>query len=644
MFTGAHATWRRQLRKFLSPSETYKPIRQQRRVRLQVEELETRALLSASTVTPDAAPAASSWTAQTNVSVTPSATTTFSGYTPQQLQQAYGLSSLLNPATGTKATNGAGQTIAIVDAYNDPNIASDLATFDQMYGLSPAKLSVVNQSGSSTNLPSADPTGGWELEESLDAEWAHAMAPGANIVLVEANSSSLSDLMTAVHTASTMASVNVVSLSWGGSEFAGETNYDSYFQPKSSTNPNGSNPGVTFVASAGDSSAYMGPEWPASSPDVLAVGGTTLKLNSSTNNISSESAWNTGFSWSYGYTGGGGGISSYESAPSFQSSIPVAQQYNARTSPDVAFDANPSTGVSIYDSYQEPGWGYVGGTSVGAPSWAGIVALADQQSAANGHGSLSTATVESTLYGVYNSSGEAKYTSTSGAYSSDFHDITSGSNGYSAAKGYDLATGLGSPNVSAIVSLLGGPSTSSTTGTTTPTSTPTGGTTGHPVGHPRVLSAASDGTSLGSSPVVSVVLATTTNAPVGTSTAGSSGSSAATNNLSVFTLAPIGTPQDSFVGAHGTPFDGMLNASASQGALVFGASGWKGSAGSWRLSSSGLSAALVNRVAGALASDSFGDEEGQPESGSSAEEAPILDAAAPAASADAGASAGDGGE
>jgi subtilase family serine protease len=462
-------SWLRRLRRILTSGTPEKENCSGRRVQLRLEELETRALPSASSVLAGAATSApNDLTAQPNSSlVTPAASSAFSGYTPQQLQTAYHV-----PAAVNGQLAGSGETIAIVDAYNDPNIASDLATFDGKYGLPTANLSVVNQNGSKSNLPAADPS--WGVEESLDVEWAHAIAPGAKIVLVEANSANLGDLLTAVSTAGTTMHANVVSMSWGTSEFSGETAYDKYF----------SAPGVTYVASAGDSSAYVGPEWPASSPNVLAVGGTTLNLTSS-NTIASESAWSATFSWYYGFEGGGGGISSYEPAPSFQSSIPVAQAYGARTTPDVSWVANPGTGVSVYDSFAEPGWGYVGGTSVGAPSWAGVVSIADQQSVANGHGNLSTAQVEKALYGSYSSSGGANYTSGS-AYTTQFNDITTGSNGYQATKGYDLATGLGSPKVNAIVTLLAGtPPASPATGSTSSTSPQgTGPSTPHQSNHP----------------------------------------------------------------------------------------------------------------------------------------------------------------
>jgi subtilase family serine protease len=161
------------------------------------------------------------------------------GYTPAQLQAAYGIDAIVfNGVAGS----GSGETIAIVDAYDDPNIQSDLNTFDSYFGLPATTVSRVNQTGG-TNYPASDPTGGWELEESLDVEWAHAMAPGANIMLVEASSDNSNDLLAAVKYAA--AHSNVVSMSWGGSEFSGETAYDTYFDEA----------GVAFVASSGDSGA-----------------------------------------------------------------------------------------------------------------------------------------------------------------------------------------------------------------------------------------------------------------------------------------------------------------------------------------------------------------------------------------------------
>ncbi len=272
-------------------------------------------------------------------------------FTPAQIQQAYQYNKVsFNGTAGT----GAGETIAIVDAYDDPSIQSDLNTFDTQFGLPAATVTKVNETGGST-LPSTDSTGGWELEESLDVEWAHAMAPGAKILLVEASSPNDSDLLAAVGYAA--AHANVVSMSWGGGEFSGESSYDGDF----------SKSGVAFVASSGDSGAPI--SWPAASPNVLAVGGTALTLGSD-NTWSSETGW----------SGSGGGPSAYESQPSYQTGFVTST--TKRANPDVAYDASPSTGYAVYDS--DPysgtsyGWLTVGGTSAGAPQWAAILAIADQ--------------------------------------------------------------------------------------------------------------------------------------------------------------------------------------------------------------------------------------------------------------------------
>ena len=239
-------------------------------------------------------------------------------YTPAELQTAYGFDSItFNGVAGT----GSGETIAIVDSYDDPNIQADLNTFDAAFGLPNTTVIRVNQTGGTNSYPASDSTGGWELEESLDVEWAHAMAPGATIMLVEASSDNNSDLFAAVSYASSHA--NVVSMSWGASEFSGEAGNDStYFD----------HAGVAFVASSGDSGAP--PIYPAASPNVLAVGGTTLTLGAG-NVWSSETGW----------SGSGGGLSAYESQPSYQNGV-VTQSSSARANPDVAYDADPNTGVT----------------------------------------------------------------------------------------------------------------------------------------------------------------------------------------------------------------------------------------------------------------------------------------------------------
>ncbi|HTU89281.1 MAG TPA: S53 family peptidase, partial [Gemmataceae bacterium] len=325
--------WRKWMRGCSTPSFQRKRPSSSRPVRLILESLESRDLLSATT-TQVATPFYEIY--QPQGSAGPMGTPGPTGYSPSQISQAYGFNQLSFSNNGTAvAANGAGETIAIVDAYNDPTIASDLQAFDKQFGLPNPNLSILNENGGTT-LPGVDPTGGWELEESLDVEWAHAMAPGANIVFIEANSDSYSDLLTGVQTAAAMKGVVAVSMSWGGGEWSGETSLDSDFVAPSS------NPGVVFIASSGDSGAP--PSYPAVSPNVLAVGGTTLNLSSS-GTYESESAW----------AGSGGGISAYEPLPSYQpgtySNGTSTGTSTTRMNPDVSYDANPSTGFPVYDSY-----------------------------------------------------------------------------------------------------------------------------------------------------------------------------------------------------------------------------------------------------------------------------------------------------
>jgi hypothetical protein len=280
-------------------------------------------------------------------------------------------------------------------------------TLYSQYGAASTFLTQVGQSSSSP-LPAND--AGWALEISNDVEWAHSIAPGAKIILVETNDNTLGNLLTGVQYAATLA--NVVAMSWGGPEFSGEQTQDStYFTA----------PKVTYVAATGDVGGTT--QWPATSPDVLAVGGTTLRLKT-TNAWKSETGWN----------GSGGGISAYESQPSYQTGI-VTQSSTKRTIPDVAYDANTKTGFIMYDSYPYNGYsgGYIfGGTSAGTPQIAAMVAIANRGRSSK----LDTTQVLTTLYQVAGGS----------SYASDFHDITSGTAGtFSAGTGYDLVTGLGSP-------------------------------------------------------------------------------------------------------------------------------------------------------------------------------------------------------
>jgi kumamolisin len=330
----------------------------------------------------------------------------YSGYgyeTPASLGCVYGLVKVVagcNPNTVTANPTGGSRMIAIVDAYDAPNAASDLALFSTQFGLPPANFQVVYASGSK---PARD--SGWEIEESLDVQWAHAMAPEAKIVLVEAASSNLTDLLAAEDVASNMVNAaggGEVSNSWGASEFSGETSYDSHFVKAN----------VVFFASSGDNPGTI---WPGTSLNVISAGGTTVRRNPSTGKFVSEIPWDSA----------GGGVSSQEALPSYQSAIPSIPG-NGRGVPDLSFDSNPITGVWVLDSLQG-GWFIVGGTSVASPALAGII---------NSAGSFAAST-NAELTTIYGNQGVV----------TDFRDIRTGYcgpyAGYSAVAGWDPCTGIG---------------------------------------------------------------------------------------------------------------------------------------------------------------------------------------------------------
>lgn len=329
-----------------------------------------------------------------------------SGYAPADLASAYGFDQIASGGDGT------GQTIAIVVAYGSANLQSDLDTFNSQYGLASNTVSVVYPSGQPTNSDS-----GWAGETTLDVEWAHAMAPGASIVVVVSPDDSLANMLSAVTYASTNA--NVVSMSWSTSEFPGQTTYDPAF----------SVPGVTFVAASGDNGA--GAAWPASSTNVLGVGGTSLTYDSNSG-VVSEVAW----------SGSGGGVSTVETIPSYQVGLNINP---GRGVPDVSYDGDPYTGVSVYftdpTSTNAGGWFVFGGTSAGAPQWAALVA--DRASLGNAGGNSFNAVIYANAHTTN--------------YNAIFNDIVWGWNGYPALPGYDLVTGLGTPaadQVSALTDTL----------------------------------------------------------------------------------------------------------------------------------------------------------------------------------------------
>jgi hypothetical protein len=355
-----------------------------------------------------------------------------SALTPAQIRRAYGIDQV--NLGGFFAGDGTGQTIAIVDAGDNPGFVSstdpafatsDLATFDATFGLpDPPSFVKLNQRGQQGSYP--PPVPGFTLEIALDVEWAHVVAPKANIVLVESDTDTFDSLGAAILLAKSLPGVSAVSMSFGAQEFAGETQLDSAL-----TTPAGHN-GVTFLASTGDNGAPGG--YPAFSPNVLAVGGTTLMTDAAGNYIG-ETGW----------SGSGGGISQFEPQPAYQKAV-VTQSTTQRTIPDVSMDADPASGVAVLDSFDNTDgtgpWFQVGGTSLACPLWAGIIAITNQARALAGQPTLDG--VSQTLPRIYQ------------LPQGDFHDIVAGNNGFPAGPGYDLVTGRGSPNAPLLIPDLAG--------------------------------------------------------------------------------------------------------------------------------------------------------------------------------------------
>jgi hypothetical protein len=336
---------------------------------------------------------------------TPLATSGPTGYGPAEFHAAYEL-----PASAPAA-----QTIAIVDAYDNPTIESDLGVYSATYGLPECTTAngcfrKVNQSGQEGSYPKAD--GGWALEIALDVETAHAICQNCQILLVEASSNSFANLSVAVNMAASLGATEI-SNSYGGPEYSGEATDTTY-----------KHPGIAVTASAGDSG--YGAEYPASSPYVVAVGGTTLNLGPS-NSYGSETVW----------SGSGSGCSAYTSAQAWQTADAhwsLTGCGSKRGVADVAADANPNTGASVYDTTKDQGqagWFKVGGTSLSAPLIAAVYALA-------GGGSANYPAADP--YGHQADS------------PASLHDVTNGSNGScgestmcGGATGYDGPTGVGTP-------------------------------------------------------------------------------------------------------------------------------------------------------------------------------------------------------
>ncbi len=312
---------------------------------------------------------------------------------PQQLRTAYGV-----PSSG-----GSG-TIVLVDAFDYPNALADFNFFSQTYGL-PQETSTNALAASNTVFQVVYGSGkkprnnaGWSQEAALDIEWAHAMAPNAKIVLVEAQSNTGNYLYTSQNVAASLPNVKEISNSWGGGESSNESGSDGYFQ----------HAGIVTFVSSGDNGGKQ--QYPAASPFVVAVGGTSLNVDAAGNWLG-ETGW----------SGSGGGPSSYEAKPAFQNGIALLG--TKRGIPDVSSDADPNTGVAVY---WNGGWYQFGGTSVSSPCMAGMANIA-------GH-----------FYSSSNAQNTAIYAGLGGA---NFRDITSGSAGsFSCAAGWDFVTGVGSPH------------------------------------------------------------------------------------------------------------------------------------------------------------------------------------------------------
>jgi subtilase family serine protease len=381
------------------------------------------------------------------------ATTALTGavYTPAQIRAAYGLSALPASYTGLSvaaaAALGAGQTIYILDAYHDATALTDLNLFSAKFGLptctnvaiattatlplaTPAAkctLSVVvatSAGAMTTTLPTV--SGSWLVESKLDVQWAHAIAPLARIVLIETPNSMTNSLLGGVALANKMGK-GVVSMSFGSAEAGWAATVDSKF----------AGTGMTYVAASGDVGGVV--NWPSVSPNVLAVGGTGLKWTGSGTRY--EEAWSAG----------GGGVSAYEALPAWQSGLTAGgAALTKRGVADVSFNANPLTGQYVAETIGTAAtkWASVGGTSVGTPQWAGIIAVANAIRVANSKAVLGH--VHEVLYKTI--------AAVPGTYASSFGDVTVGSNGTctvcTATTGFDTATGLGSPNTTGLLAAL----------------------------------------------------------------------------------------------------------------------------------------------------------------------------------------------
>jgi subtilase family serine protease len=386
-------------------------------------------------------------------------------YGPDAMRKAYSIDGLI--ASGF---DGTGQTIVIIDAFGSPTLAADLAAFNAVFGLPPPpSLTQIHMPGSTPFDYTDDNQLGWAEETSLDVQWAHAMAPGAKIIVVASVDNSDEAILAAQDFAIDHKLGYIISESFGESELAlvqygkagrkilndNEESYHRAGDRKISVLVSSGDDGSAGTDIYGDFQPFPVANYPASSPNVTSVGGTNLYFGTATN-ADPNGTYQREVVWNDGFGAGGGGVSGYFEAPGWQDNlVPKSGPKNKRFRgyPDVALNAGVRTGVIVFLGFLDTAFGpgnngfYVfGGTSASAPQWAGIVAIANQK-AGKPLGFLNER-----LYGL----------GKEGKLSPVVHDITVGNNGfigvpgYNALPGWDLATGWGTPNARFIDSLIKG--------------------------------------------------------------------------------------------------------------------------------------------------------------------------------------------
>ncbi len=413
-----------------------------------------------------------------------SASATFPGaLSPIQINTAYGVTAYNKAqlAANSSYKPGLGVTVEILEELNDPDLPADIAAFSTQYGLPQMDGLSVNGVKDPTFTQVNDTAlgsvgsgiGSTSEEAALDLEMVHEIAPYASIIMVDTpgngnaatqiSNLSKGALYATTLTTTTTTPIVALSMSYGENDASSETANDTYYQQISAK-------GIAVAISAGDSGVTS---YPAASDYVTAVGGTSLYLSSVKGNYGYETAWG-------GLTGagaGGGGVSKYETTPTFQSSNGVTSANGVtltkRATPDVSLVADPETGVSVYDSADATAnggaWTVVGGTSAAAPLFAGMEALMQQGRIANGLSTLNSVQIDSLMYDTYTSPS---------LYAQTFHDVTLGNNNnvsssgtvsthFAATTGYDLATGLGSPIANVLIPYIANATTGFATGPVT---------------------------------------------------------------------------------------------------------------------------------------------------------------------------------